>query len=33
MCGPIGEVLAPAGQRAIRDFTPRENAKYVREPA
>jgi WD40 repeat protein len=32
VCGPIGEVLALAGQRTTRDFTPEERAKYLREP-
>jgi WD40 repeat protein len=31
ICGPIGEVLALAEQRAIRDFTPEERTKYLRE--
>jgi tryptophan-rich sensory protein len=32
VCGPIDEVLALAGQRITRDFTPEERAKYLREP-
>ncbi|BCJ47414.1 hypothetical protein GCM10010168_17720 [Actinoplanes ianthinogenes] len=32
VCGPIGEVLALAGQRTSRDFTPEERAKYLRDP-
>jgi WD40 repeat protein len=31
VCGPIDEVLALAGQRTTRDFTPKERAKYLRE--
>ncbi|GGN99718.1 hypothetical protein GCM10010112_93750 [Actinoplanes lobatus] len=32
VCGPVGEVVALAGQRVTRDFTARESAKYLREP-
>ncbi|GLZ02466.1 hypothetical protein [Actinoplanes sp. NBRC 103695] len=32
VCGPIDEVLALAGQRTTRDFTPEERAKYLRQP-
>ena len=31
VCGPIDDVLALAGQRTTRDFTPEARAKYVRE--
>jgi WD40 repeat protein len=31
-CGPIDDVLALAGRRAARDFTPEERAKYLHEP-
>jgi WD40 repeat protein len=30
VCGPIDEVLALAGQRTTRDFTPEERARYLR---
>jgi WD40 repeat protein len=32
VCGPIDEVLALAEQRTIRDFTPQERTRYLREP-
>ncbi|MEV4637701.1 hypothetical protein AB0J80_10145 [Actinoplanes sp. NPDC049548] len=31
VCGPIKDVLTLAAQRTIRDFTPQERAKYLRE--
>ncbi|MEJ3746366.1 WD40 repeat domain-containing protein [Actinomycetes bacterium KLBMP 9797] len=32
VCGSIEDVLALAGQRTTRDFTPQERAKYLHEP-
>jgi WD40 repeat protein len=32
VCGPIDDVLALAGQRTTRDFTPEERANYLHEP-